>query len=476
MKGLLLILLSMFLVVSCNKKTSNKEKTKDNTVKNVKKFKTVKKEFKVDTKSILLQLPKETQAIVNLKSIESIFNNFMVAETSIFGIPFPQRDFKEIKNFLSFNPASLKDLEGLGIDTKKELGLAFSDAVWGKYDNFEETNIILYLPVKDSKKLLSFIESKFENGKWKADESANVNIKKEKDYMKIFGKSAEESLYIFVKNDYFFLVMNPKSPQTSLNLTKSILKGESLLKDNKTFKESLKLNKTDSGIYLYGDIESFIESNRVKIEKEFKNSDPKNQLMDLFKLYKTASMSLSLDTKDFILDFSVLLNKSSEALSIFKGIKYDNSTILGLDKPVFALMSFGINVAEYFKVLSNLLGDELDKELDRSSKELAIDIRKDLINNFNGNFAFASYDGMGISTTNYNSVVTIGFKDAKLISNLIEKLLANPKLKEGAKFVNKTKEDGKDIYIINAVVTQVYIGFNKNELVIASSKDMFKSA
>ncbi len=470
MKIILLILLSSFFLISCNKKDSQSSTTK------VKKAVTLKTN-KIDTTSILLSLPVETEAIVNIKSVKSVFDNFLIKEDSIFGIPFPKRDLEEFQKIWDINPFNLNSLKDIGLELNKELGISFSDIIWAKGDDLSSMSVILYVPVKDSKKLLSFIESKFENGQVKG--YSDLNLKKEKDYYKFFGKKETEVVYFFVKNNYFFAIMNPMNPKKSLSLTKSFIKGGKTLKDSKLFKDSSKLTETNSGIYIYTNINKLISSNEDRLKKEMNNIPNSEIFTDMMKTYKSLIFSLALDSNDFVLNFSAIFEKNAKFLKFIKGVTYDNSTILGLDKSSLLLLSFGINIPEYVKLIKSFMGgygSSIDDKIAKTSKEFGVDIQKDIIDNFSGNFAFAAYDGMSISTTSYNAIATIGFKKPQVINNIITKLIKNPKLKMLTKFINPVKEDGKTIYIINAMVTQVYVGFNSKEMIIASSKDMYKSA
>jgi len=483
MKKILLALILVFLITSCNKDTKNKEKKdiKNQTVKTT--VKTVAKTYSINKNSSLLLLPEETEGIINIKSLKSVFENFMIKNNSVFGIKIEDKAIEEIQKVLAINPLNLKDIESLGIDVNKEFGIAFSDILWGKGDDLASINVISYIPLKDDKKLITTIESKFKDGKFKKDESFNLNIKKEDGYYKFFGKQPNEVLYVLIKDHYFFIIINPIAPQKALNLTKDILKGKTSLKNSKNFQELSKLSKTDSGIYFYANIEKLVDSNQVRIEKEFSknllNKDSKT-IIEAFKTYKHISVSIGLDTNNFVMSANALIDQNSKYLSMIKNIKYNNTTILGLDKPALYFMSFGINIPEYIKLIKSFMEkrdvENFNKEMEKTNEKFGINLQSDLINNFDGNFAFATYDGMSLSTTNYNSMMTIGFKNSKLIKNLIEKLLANKELKSMSKYVNKTTDKGKTIYIINAMVTQVYLAFKDNEMIIASSKNIYDSA
>ncbi len=472
MKTILIILISVFLFTSCNKNKKNNDKNESNS-----KTKVSIKTYKLNNSTPLLLLTKETEAILNLKSIKSTFSNFEINDNSIFGINIDNEVVPFFKKLISINPLNLKELESIGIDINKEVGVAFSDILFGKHD-LSSISIISYIPLKDSKKFLNHIESKFVNGHHvNFDELSFI---KENGYIKISGKRADERLYLLVKNNYLFVVINPLAPQLALNTVKSLIVEKSLIKDNKVFNKTIKLAKINSGIYLYSDIEKIINSNQVRIEKEFRNKAKLGQtVINALKSYKALAVSIDFDSNDFIMNAVALLNKDSKVFSILKDIKYDNSIILGVDKPALMLMSFGINVKEYLKFIKSFMEERdnarMDEEIKRVDKEFGINLQKDLINNFDGNFGYATYDGMSISTTNYNSIMTIGFKNVKLIENLLDKVLLSKKLEKVKKYVNKTSIKGKTVYVINAMVVQVYAGFHKNKLIIASNKNMYEA-
>lgn len=473
MKTILIILISVFLFTSCNKNKKNNDKNESNS-----KTKVSIKTYKLDNSSPLLLLPEKTEAILNFKSIKSAFSNLEINDNSVFGINIDKEVVTFFKKLISINPLNLKELESIGIDINKEVGVSFSDILFGKHE-LSSINIISYIPLKDTKKFSSHLESKFVNG-------THINFNelsliKENGYIKISGKRADERLYLLIKNNYLFIIINPFDPQLALNAVKSLKTGKSLIKDNKVFNQTIKLAKINSGMYFYADIENIINSNQVRIEKEFRNKAKLGQtVVNTLKSYKSFAISIDFDTNDFIMNVLALLNKDSKVFSILKDIKYDNSIILGVDKPALMLMSFGINIKEYINFLKTFMeardNEEMNKQIKIANKEFGINLQKDLIDNFDGNFGYATYDGMSISTTNYNSIMTVGFKNVKLIENLIDKLLSNKKLEKFKKYVNKTSLNGKTIYVINAVFIQIYAGFYKNKLIIASNKNIYEAA
>lgn len=486
MKKLILLIISIFMVISCGKTVKNNDN-----------------KLKVKNFSILSLLPENAEAIMNIKSIASIFKNFKITENSAFGQKLQGKNIKEIKDILGINPLNIKDLESIGIDINKNLGISFDTILLKENgNNLNSLNTIIYLPLKNKSKLLAYIDSRFKNGKLLSKKPAEVNYKKEKNYIKFFGNKKNEMIYVFVKNNYLFIIANPFNPESSLKLTDDIIASKSSLKNSKLYNDMNKLG-TNKGIYFYGNIESFIKNNKKIISKELDNS---KTMIEMIEAYQAFSIQISLDTKEFILDLSAKL-KSGKILSLLKGIKYNNSTILGINKNPLLLFSFGLNVNAYANLIKdfakeymqkqNLYNQKitkenssvkqeektksdfdktLNKEITKLNKEYGFDIQKDLIDNLDGNFAFATYDGMSISTTSYNSVVTIGLKNTKTIEMIIDKLLVHKNFTKLKAFVNKTVYKNNTVYIINAMVTQVYVGFKNNELIIASSKDMYDKA
>jgi len=492
MKKIILLILSIFMVASCGKTV----KDNDNKLKNVK------------SSDIILSLPENTEAIINVKSINSVFKNFKVTENSAFGQKIQGSDIDEIKDLLKINPLKIKDLEKIGIDVNKNFGMSFNSVLITEDGNdLKSLNTVIYIPLKRKLKFLSFVKSRFKNGKLIGSKENNIKYKKEKNYIKLYGEKKEEAIYIFVKNNYLFLIVNPFSPESSLELTNNIINEKTSLRNSKIFQETTKISKTDEGIYFYGNIENFIKDNKKAINKEFDNSDT---IANLMNSYRSISTLLTLDTKEFSLNASVVLNDGN-LISLFKDVKYNNSTILGLDKPAAIMLSYGLNVKEYANLVKsfakeyynmystpelhvagqsentkevqkentekeNKFDNIANEEIAKLNKEFGFDIEKDLIDNFNGNFAYASYDGMSITKTNYNTIISIGLKNIKTAENIIDKILANKKFEQFAPLVNKTIYKEKTVYIINAMITQIYIGFKENELIITSSKEMFDSA
>ena len=481
MKQVILITILIFTLISCGKVV----KKDDN---------------KLKSNTILYTLPEDTQAILNLKSIESLYKNSKITESEVFGHKmFNKGKYESILKNISINPFDLKDLEKIGVDTKKELGIALNKLVVAENDDDTSANIIFYIPLKDSKKTLSYIDSLFVNGKFKNNKTLVTSYKKENAYIKIFGEKEEESIYFFVKNDYLFAIINPSLPKESLELTKNIINEKTSIKNSKLFTSNIDFSKLNKGVYLYADIKNFIDNNKVMVEKSLKEAGLR---LDVIDAYETITSLIELDIKDFIWNLSISINENSKMMKLYnanieKNIKNTmdkNSTLFLIDKPMLATSSaFTLNSKEIFKSIlqivteykltkasieedSKHLDKILDEKIEALNKEFGIDFKKSLIDNFDGNVKYASYDGMGIGATSYNTVFSIGFRDLKTLETTIDKVLTHEYLAPFKSFVSKTNYKGKSLYVLSSAPLQAYIGFNKKELIIASSKNLYDKA
>jgi hypothetical protein len=76
---------------------------------------------------------------------------------------------------------------------------------------------------------------------------------------------------------------------------------------------------------------------------------------------------------------------------------------------------------------------------------------------------------------NYNALFTAGVKDEGVMENVIEKLIKLlPQDKQA--MISRRQVGGTDAYVINAGVTQVYMGIDDNKFMIASGKPLYEKA
>jgi len=459
MKITVLITILIFALVSCGKTVKKDE----NTLKN--------------KKSILYSLPENTQFILNLKSINSIFKNFKLSKNSRFGNLLKDEQIKLVKDILDINPLNIKELKDIGLDLNKNFGFVVNDMSIKKDRDLSSVNTITYFPIKNKLKTSKYIDSlllKYPN------EHKKFSIIKEASnkYFKLWDKKNNKVFYFFVENDHLFVIHNPFSSKDSLKVTKVIIEKLDKFEEAELFDKEFDFSSINDGIYFYFNLNNFIKGlNDAPIDSVFQNS------VEEFKAYKTYAGVVTLDSKDFNLDFNIKFN---ENLSDFKEYlinkKSNTSSILNLDKTVISLISIFISNNDFiFEVMTQALLEgkhaiDIKKIISDIDNMLKINLKKDIWDNLAGDILYASYDGASIGATIYNTVFSISFKEPKLVESLIDKVLSNEDLAGLKNIFSKTKYKENNVYILNYGVLQAYIGFKGNELIIASSKNMYDKA
>lgn len=150
-------------------------------------------------------LPKGTDAVFLMKSIEDIFTQFPITDDSVFGSKIG--NIERLRRQVGFNPFSKKELSEQGIDLTRQVGVAISDIKFGNAHR-PAMNVVICVPVKKDPRLVQTIKDVL-----KKITRNNVRYELEGDVLKILsrrhGKGFKKSFCMAMRNGYLFLGHNP---------------------------------------------------------------------------------------------------------------------------------------------------------------------------------------------------------------------------------------------------------------------------
>ncbi len=475
---ILLIISSIFLSCSKNKEES---KTPVGATKAV-----------VSNTGIVKILPASTEFLAKFSSIEELYKYFSVTESSIFGEDIDNLD--EVKRDLGFNPFNLSELKANGFSIDKEFGFAFDDFMVKKngtisddsYVNNEdiEFNGAFFLPITDIDKVVTVINKIIEMNSSKDYNSVSFN--KVGDFYEF--KVDNFTSYMVEKDGYLIFTVHPQEKDTKDYLINLISgKGKSLIASS-TFSEVA--NKVGSGeeLFFYANVKKILEKNIDEIKKfadDFNTSSAMGMPgikanYDYIQSFEGAGIAIDLENKDFTAKSVLNVVKDSELLKLSKNVNYNKAISLGLEnEPVF-LTSFSVNAEEYFKMILSSLGDnendQLTSAIDMVKSNYGLDIRKDLIEQLDGNLNLGVYDATSINMMNYNLLITLSVKDEakfkKTLDDIIEKIVP-PDQKQ---MISKQTVNGVEAYVYLAGFQQLYIGIKDKNVIVTIGKAMFEKA
>ena len=450
-----IMLMVMILSISCSKEKDSAKAKLGEVSKAV-----------VSDKGIVKILPESTEFLAKFSSATEMFKYFSITESSIFGENIDNLD--DVKKDIGFNPFNLSELKANGFSIDKEFGFTFDDFKIKKNGSISDDSYVdeedvefngaLFVPVNDGEKVISLIKKIVkENSK-----NQEVSFNKVGDFYEF--KSEDFTSYIVEKDGYLILTGNPKDgTDTREYLTKLVSNQYGSLSESSTF--SAVATKVGSGeeIFFYLNTSKVLEKNIDEIKKfaddmngSYSAGMPNIKAnYDYIKSFLGAGMSIDLENNDFTVKSVLNVEQGSELLKLAQNVKYNKGISLGIDEDPVLLTSFSVNPEEYFKLIINSLGnnetEQIDAAIEMVKSNYGIDIKKDIIEQLEGNLNLGLYDASSINFMNYNFLATLSIKDE-------------------AKF----KETLDEIYLAGLV--QLYIGVNDNNVIISVGKPMFKKA
>lgn len=446
----------LFLSVGCSKEKASK------------------KEIDVKKEGLVKLLPENTELLIKMRSIETLYTHFSISETSAFNIPLPY--IAETTGKIGFNPSKIDDVKSQGIDVTKEFGVAITDIAISESSAASNMTFIVYIPVTDGQKAIDTLKASIQK------ESPTVKISQDGS-LTVFqeeGKSATG--YAAVAQNYLLMALNPNGDAKPA--IESAIKGGASLADAESYRDVA--SKVDAGQELFGYVNlAKIAAKNLDALKNMSKSRPNPSLPDITPFlayladYESAGAALDFDTPNLILTSVINLTAGSRSLKIWEGVKFDKNAVLGIAENPVLLASFSFNAAEYYAMINDAL-PENEKNSVKARLELVkgmfgIDLETEIINNFAGNLNFGIYDGANITMTDYNILFTANMKDEAAAKKLIDTLVPKLPLPQQSQ-ATKATVGGVETYTMMAGLNQVYIGVKDRNIVAAYGKPMFEKA
>ncbi len=436
------------------------------------------KKFK--PKGVSKLLPANSIFMFKLNSLEKAYQYLSVTDDSVFGEKLDK--IEKAKKDLGFNPLNINELKNQGIAVDKEIGFAITDLKFKKnFDQDPDISMLFFLPVTDGPKALAVMSKliKKEDSSTKISKEANITIiENENDKIKI---------YLAEKDQYLFLAFDSK--KDAKPLIENILAEKSQLIDSKYYQDVASRIDSTKELFCYGNINRFYEENPEAFKNFFNESYKEFGAPDMSKFaetlkdYEGLGLNVDLGASDLISKMVMNIKPSSQVLDLVKNVKFNKNTVLGLEDNMALLLSFGINIKEYYNMIIKMIGKEESKKIKTGIQDIkteyGIDIVKDVIDNLDGNLNLAFYDGAKISANNTNTVCTVNVKNEAKAYEAIEKVIA--KLPAPQKqTIKKEKINGTKSYL--AIIdpkqpnNQLYLGVKNNNLIFTTGKSMYEKA
>ncbi len=469
----------MLFSISCSTSSCTKEKEEEPA-----KAQEQRKKEAVKPPDITEYLPESTEFMIKICSIGTIYDHFSVTADTLLGEPFDKDDLDEIKKHFGFNPFAINELKENGFDTDKEIGFIISDfqlqikdKTSEKDEDTEEPafNGLIFVPVTDSKKAVIAVERFF-----KDEENSTLKISKQGN-ITLFEEDGNK-VYLFEKDNYIFVGMNPEADAKAF--MESVSAGTSSLMNTKQYKDVVSKVDSKQEIFAYLNLQKIAEKNLEAIRTLSKRS-AENEIINIsrnlqyMKEYEGVGISADIENKDFTANIAANIAPNSKALNMLKDVSYNRNMLLGLKENPALLLSFAINVQEYYKMILDALTEEKMKEFKANLEEIkmkyGVDPEKEIIANLAGNSNLGIYDGVSINMTNYNTLLTISVKDEAMMNSVLAKIFS--KLPpEQQSMVIRTKIGDTDAYALSLGITQIYVGVKDKNLIISVGKPMFEKA
>ncbi|MDM8536646.1 DUF3352 domain-containing protein [Desulfobacterales bacterium HSG17] len=431
-------------------------------------------------------LPEQTDFVLNVGSVENMYKQLSITETSIFGNPV--QDLEEIKATLGFNPLVIEDLKNTGVDTDREAGLCFNDLkidnnIDNKIDNnYEQGNLFLYIPVNDVQKVKNVI------GKLVKKEFPDAVASSQENYTVYSSPGRSEKLYLIEKEDYLFIGINPGPEAVNTDAqdyAKALVSKADPLSETDDFKEVVSKLTLSKDLFIYANIGNIIKNNleaiRENLRKSVKPGSPDmSRSIDYLKDIKAAGGSADFSGKDF--DFKGLIEfaAGSPTSELMEKIKFDKHLLLSIPDNPLLLASWAVHTPSYYNIMLDSMSETDSRDftlfLEQCRAVYDIDFEKDVIDNIAGNINLGIYDGMSINMMNYNLLLTLTIKDEKLFHQTAEKFISNASDKVQAMITPANIGENKAWVVSVFGMVQIYITTKDNSLVLTASKPMMEKA
>ncbi len=422
-------------------------------------------------------LPDNTALYFKAKSLDMIYKNFSIDETSAFG--FEIKEVEKAKEDLGFNPLSIEELKSQGVDVAGEIGVALTSLEMNlDPEQPPAADFFFFIPVTDGGKVIERIK---EITRKNSPESEIV----ENEGVTSISSQKEKDLSMALREKDGFVLVAFSHKKNAADLLKSF--SEKPLSDMQSYKDVAgKIDSTRS-LFLYANMKEILDKNKEAIanflksheEKKEEIGNPFSNIVELASGYTSMGISWDFEGPDLIMNDVRNFKKESDIAKLYSDVNINKDAILGFkDNPVL-LISGGANWFEYYNQMIKTSNEQdaeaIKAQLKAMKESTGIDIVADFIENLDGSVNLGIFDGASVTMMNYNAVLSFNIKDEKKALDLIENALnLMPPEKKG--MIQKQNIGNVDTYVINAGFLQAYAGIKDKDLTIAVGKPTYEKA
>ena len=425
---------------------------------------------------LLEMVPENTQMLLKFEDLENLYGQLAVSQDSVLGVSVEQKEIDRMNAALGFNLLELKEVRQAGFDTAQPFCLAISNLQVNAADSRQtDFDVLALLPVSDGETAMNTLRA--------ALEKENVVVaeaeKNGQSYLKWRYPEAEGAMT--VKDAYLYMAVNSDNdPQAFLD---SAMESSTSLADAQAFQEVAADTDFTRGLAAYFNIADMVEANAEQIRQAAAGGSDSaaetREMLQTLKQYSAGTMTAEFGSPDFTLDTIVSLVPDAEIKKVWSPDRINRDKILSISDPAALLLSFGVDMRQYYEMITDMIPPEQSASVaDRMQKfedNSGIDPETELLDNLSGSMNLALYDGASITLMNYNALFTAGVNDANVMENVIEKFIQLlPPDKQA--MISRREVGGTDAYVINAGVTQVYMGIDDNKFMVASAKPLYEKA
>lgn len=432
-------------------------------------------------------LPEDTRACVMVSSVESLFTAMSVTPASIFGVPVDTTDARDL---IGLNPLDREALRAAGIDTHKPVALALTDVAINSAQRRmpEETpqvTAVLLLPATDANKAAAALTRVFEN------EESGFTVTPDGNLTLMTNADAQVQAALAVKDDYVALagssVHDGGFPAKSTML--AMLAGETALAESMAYAEITATLHASGDLLAYVDLASLLRDNADAMRSALRRNGDLNQA-----LFSGAGMaqlddlrafgaSVNLHEPDLHIRSVLTLTEKARTKALWEGVRIDKTAALSIPEPPALFMSWAVNVAEYYRLLSDIAAEPnaapfenpLDGPLGAFEALTGIAVDTDVLPYLGGNGNFGIYDGSTITMANYNALLSLTVTDETAMQQVLDTAIAALPPQQRAMMTTQTV-DGVEAHVLMAGLTQAFLGIHANQIILATGKPMFQKA
>ena len=329
-------------------------------------------------------LPENTAGLLTINSVEKLYQTFGIEDLRA---EYPKQFLEMKEEMVDEIGVDLFDLNAM-----RKFGLDPTKPVYVGFVGEPAPAILLLFP--SSGDAASFIASL-------PTEEGNAFTKKaEAQGVVIYGNDEDEGA-IYAKDSYIVMVLvdEDDTDVTAVEAAQGVLAAskKGTLDKSKDYKKALKKfpGKADFTFYMGPELyDEILERDDDELEQQGISSEETKELYDKWGLSGTTTyMTANLESKRLVVESFSWIDGNSEVLDWYR-VSNDPTGFLGRvpSDPMLAMVG-RVNFAQLWESLQ-MVDDvfesdsipDFDESLDEASEDLGVDIEKDLISQFNGNF------------------------------------------------------------------------------------------